>query len=334
MSTPTPSSKEARLPNAPAVTPDEQNGDEPIDHVPMYRKRRVVIPFAVVVLAALGFTWYWYTNLRDYVSSDDAFIDANRVSISSKILGRIARLNADEGDSVMHGQTLVELDDADLRAQMEQADAALKFAQESVTLAKVNLSRAQDDFARAEQQFKDAVVTREQFDHARHALEAARAEVSIALSRVGTARAQVGVVRSQLDNCTIASPVDGKVARRWLLPGDVAQPGQPVFSVYDRSQIWVTANLEENDLHTVRVGQDVSIAVDTYPGHEFTGKVYQIGSSTAAQFSLIPPNNASGNFTKVTQRIPVKISIAEHNASGAPALLLPGMSVEVRIKVR
>ncbi len=334
MSPTAPTEKPAKLPNDPGPSPEERNGDEAIDHVPMYRKRRVVIPFALLVIAGLGFTWYWYTNLRDFVSSDDAYIDANRVSISSKILGRIAKLNADEGDSVTAGEVLVQLDDADLRAQMEQADAALTFSQESVKLAKVNLSRAQDDFARAEQQFKDAVITREQYDHSRHALDAARAELSIALSRVGTARAQVGVVRTQLDNCVIASPVAGKIARRWLLPGDVAQPGQPVFSVYDRSQIWVTANLEENDLHDVRVGEDVSINVDTYPGHRFDGKVFQIGSSTAAQFSIIPPNNASGNFTKVTQRVPVKISIAEQDNPDPPAVLLPGMSVEVKVRVR
>jgi membrane fusion protein (multidrug efflux system) len=311
------------------------NGEEPIEHVPLYRKRRVVIPLALVVLAALAFTWYWYVNLREFVSSDDAYIDANRVAISSKILGRVERLLVDEGDTASSGQLLVQLDDADLRAQMEQAEASLHFSQESVTLAKVNLSRAQDDFTRADQQFKVAVVTKEQYDHARHALDAARAEYGIALSRVGTARAQVDVVRTQLDNCAISSPVTGRVAKRWVLQGDIVQPGQPIFSIYDGRETWVTANLEETNLHEVRLGQDVAISVDTYPDHEFGGKVFQLGSSTAAQFSLIPPNNASGNYTKITQRVPIKISITERPLQGKPtAMLLPGMSVEIRIKVR
>lgn len=310
-------------------------GDEPIDEVPLYRKRRIVIPAAVVVVACIAFAWYWYVNLRDFVSTDDAYVDANRVSISSKILGRIARLAVDEGDTVSRGEQLVQLDDADLLAQLDQAKASLAFAQESVTLAKVNMSRAQDDFTRAEQQFKDAVITKEQYDHAHHSLEAARAEYGIALSRVGTARAQAAVVSTQLDNCTITSPVDGKVAKRWALQGDVVQAGQPVFSVYDRSLTWVTANLEETNLQEVRIGQDVTIKVDTYPGHDFHGKVFQIGSSTAAQFSLIPPNNAAGNFTKITQRVPVKISVdAQKQSAADPVALLPGMSVEVRIKVR
>jgi membrane fusion protein (multidrug efflux system) len=310
-------------------------GDESIDHVPMYRKRRIVIPAALVAIAAIAVLWYWYINLRDFVSTDDAYVEANRVSISAKMLGRVSQLAVDEGDSVIRGQFLVQLDNVDILAQKEQAVASLNSAGASVTLSKVNLSRAEDDFRRADQQFKGGVVTKEQYDHARQALDASRAEYGIALSRVGTARAQVGVVQTQLNNCTISSPVNGKVAKRWALQGDVVQPGQPIFSVIDRTETWVTANLEETHLHEIRIGQNVDISVDTYPDRKFSGKVFQLGSSTAAQFALIPPNNASGNFTKVTQRVPVKISIMEQGGvDRLPASLLPGMSVEVKIKIR
>lgn len=310
-------------------------GDESFEQVPLYRRRRIIIPLFIVLLAAVAGGWYWYVGLRDFVSTDDAYVDANKVSISSKVLGRIAHLGADEGDSVRQGEMLVQLDDADFLAQKEQAVASLKFAEESVKLAGVNMVRANDDFRRAEQQFKSAIITREQYDHARNSLEAARAEYSIALSRVGTARAQVGVVETQLENCSISSPVDGRIAKRWVLAGDVVQPGQPVFSVYDLKDTWVTANLEETSLKSVRLGQDVAISVDSYPDREFRGKVIQLGTYTAAQFSLIPPNNASGNFTKVTQRVPIKVSIGPPpNNNGDPVALLPGMSVEVRIKVR
>jgi len=118
-----------------------------------------------------------------------------------------------------------------------------------------------------------------------------------------------------------------------VLQGDVVQPGQPVFTVYDGSQIWVTANLEETNLGALKLGDDVGISVDSYPDRIFGGKVFQFGGSTAAQFSLIPPNNASGNFTKVTQRVPIKISVEERTPGAASrAVLLPGMSVEIRIK--
>ncbi|HUI08988.1 MAG TPA: HlyD family secretion protein [Bacteroidota bacterium] len=317
----------------PPPEPETEAGDESIEDVPMYRRRRVIVPLAIFIAAALGAGWYWYVNLRGYVTSDDAYIDANRVSISSKILGRVSRLAVDEADSVTTGEVLVTLDSTDLSAQMAQAVAALALARESVTLARVNLAKAQDDFHRADQQFKTAVITKEQYDHARSALDAAGAELGIAVSRIGTAQAQVGVVRAQLDNCTIVSPVNGRVAKRWVLQGDVVQPGQPVFSVYDGSQIWVTANLEETNLNALRLGDDVGISVDSYPDRIFGGKVFQFGGSTAAQFSLIPPNNASGNFTKVTQRVPIKISIEERTPGTATrALLLPGMSVEIRIR--
>jgi len=323
-----------QLPPKPAEAGDNE-GNESIENVPLYRKRRVIIPVTVIILAALFGAWYWYVNLREFISTDDAYVDQDRVSISSKILGRVSSLTVDEGDTVRQGEILVHLDDTDVLAQKEQAVASLRFSEASVGLAKVNLTRAQDDFTRAENQFKNSVITKEQYDHAGSTLEAARAEYSIALSRIGTAKAQVGVVQAQLENCTIASPVDGKVAKRWVLRGDVVQPGQPIFSVYDRKDTWVTANLEETNLQAVRLNQPVTIAVDGYSGRTYSGKVFEIGSSTAAQFSLIPPNNASGNFTKITQRVPIKISITEERAAGEqPVELLPGMSVEVRIKVR
>ena len=319
----------------PGVAPGGSNGDESIDQVPMYRKRRVIIPLALLLAAALGGGWYWYVNFRGYVTSDDAYIDADRVSISSKMLGRIARLTVDEGDTVVAGQVLVTLDDSDLRAQHAQATAAFHLAQESVLLARVNLARAQDDYHRADQQFRTSVITKEQYDHAKSALAAAGAEVGIAVSRVAAAQAQVGVVQAQLDNTTIISPLKGNVAKRWVLQGDVVQPGQPVFTVYDRGRIWVIANLEETNMDVVRLGEDVGISVDGHPDRVFGGLVFQLGSSTAAQFSLIPPNNASGNFTKVTQRVPIKISIEERTPEKpVPAILLPGMSVEIRIRTR
>ena len=129
--------------------------------------------------------------------------------------------------------------------------------------------------------------------------------------------------------------MNGVVSKRWALVGDVVQPGQPVFSIYDVKNIWVTANLEETSLAALQSNNIVEITVDSYPDEKFSGKVFQIGSNTASQFSLIPPNNASGNFTKITQRVPVKISI-ERNAGANPHRridLLPGMSVEIKVKV-
>jgi membrane fusion protein (multidrug efflux system) len=311
-------------------------GDESIAEVPLFRKKRVLIPlFLLIIVAAVG-AWYWYVNLREFDSTDDAYVDGNRVSISSKILGRIIQLTVDEGDSVKAGQVIVRLDDSDLRAQDEQAKAALAYAQETVTLAKVNVDKAQDDYQRAKIQFDGNIIPKEQYDHAQKSMQAAQAQYSISLAQVGTARAQLGVVQTQLLNTTIAAPFDGVVSKRWALAGDVVQPGQPIFSIYDLQHLWVTANFEETKLASIRLNDPVEISVDAYPDSHFEGKVIQLGANTASQFSLIPPNNASGNFTKVTQRVAVKISIGDTDSSGQSSSpqLLPGMSVEVKVKVR
>jgi membrane fusion protein (multidrug efflux system) len=132
--------------------------------------------------------------------------------------------------------------------------------------------------------------------------------------------------------------MDGIIGKRWVLKGDVVQPGQPIYSVFDLKNLWVTADLEETKLGSIKNGDSVEISVDAYPDQKFAGKVYLIGSNTASQFSLIPPANASGNFTKVTQRVPVKISVQPVDINGNPMQnekikLLPGMSVEIKIKI-
>jgi membrane fusion protein (multidrug efflux system) len=143
------------------------------------------------------------------------------------------------------------------------------------------------------------------------------------------------VIETQLANTRIASPLNGVVARRWVLPGDVVQAGQPIFAIYDLADLWVTANFEETKIGRLRQGDHVEISVDAYPGHNFQGTLLWIGAAAASQFSLIPPDNASGNFTKVTQRVPVRIAIdRQQPGAGDPVTLVPGLSVEVSIRER
>lgn len=295
------------------------------------RRWPMLIPIVLIVAAAAIGGWYWYLSMRAYVSTDDAFVDANRVAASAKILGRIDTLFTDEGDTVRQGEVVAVLDRDDILAREHEARASLELARQSVPLSDVNIARAQDDFDRAQVQFKQGVIPKDKFDHAQRALEAAKAERAIALSKIQAAQAQLGVVQTQLDNSTIYAPLTGVVAKRWVLPGDVVQPGQPIFTVYDLEHEWVTANLEEPKMTNVREGQHVDISIDTYPDLKLSGTIYQIGTYTASQFSLIPPNNASGNFTKVSQRIPIKISI-DRDPPGQP--LYPGMSAEISIKVK
>jgi membrane fusion protein (multidrug efflux system) len=299
-----------------------------------HAKKRIVIPAVIIGVVAIIVASYWYLYRRGYVSTNDAFIDGNPVTVGSKVLGRIVWLGADEGDKISEGQALVRLDDTDLKAQEAQARANVALSEQSLPLAKIGLERAQTDFDRVQVQYQDKVVPREDYDHARQALDLAKAQYAVAESQVSASKAQLAVMETQLGNTRIASPIAGVVARKWMMPGDIAQPGQPIYTVYDLHDVWVTANLEETKLASIAVGSPVRISVDAYPGREFSGRVLLIGAATASQFSLIPPNNASGNFTKVTQRVPVKISIEESETASDAGRggLLPGMSVVVKVR--
>lgn len=312
---------------------NEQEGNK--GRRPWYRVKRVWFAAAVIVIVAAVFGGYWYFFLRGFVTTDNAYVRGNNVSISSKMLGRIVDLTVDEGDSVFAGQVLVALDSTDLVAQRTQAQSAIEIAERNVDLARVEVQRARDDFDRAEVQYKGNVISQEEFQHRRQALEASQAQLQLSLSRITSARAQLGVVASQLENTKIYAPFDGVVARRWAIVGDVVQPAQPIFAVYEASNVWVIANFEETKLTSIRVGDVAELSVDAYPARTFEGSVLLVGAAAASEFSLIPPNNASGNFTKVTQRIPVKFSIRETNVPDGenPARLLAGMSVVVKIRV-
>jgi membrane fusion protein, multidrug efflux system len=293
-------------------------------------RKRIVVPLVALLLLAALVAGYWYRFLRGTVATDDAYVDGDAITVSSKVLGRVTELGADEGDAVAPGRVLVRLDDADLRVREAQGQAGLELAQRNVPVAQINLDRARDDFDRASYQFQEKVITREQLDHARQAWDLARAQVQVALGQVGAAQAQLDVVRGDLQNLEIPAPQPGVVARKWIVTGDIVQPGQPILTLYDLGDVWITANFEETKLGHIRVGDPVRITADAHRGREIAGKVTRIGAVAASRFSLIPPNNAAGNFTKVTQRVPVRIDLAPEARRG----LLPGMSVEVKIRLR
>ena len=311
-----------------------QNGgdDQSIDDVPMFKRKRVVVPIFLLVAALAAGGWYWYVKKYSSAFTDDAFIDADRVSLSAKLLGRIAYLKVDEGDTVKAGDTLVRLDDADLLAQLVKAQDALRYTVRSLEVAAVNLDKAQDDYDRVALQYKGDIVPREMYNHAVDALRLARAQNDMVQAQIATSRADINIIRTQIDNSVITAPFTGVVARRWVLQGDVVSPGQTMLSIYDFSRLWVTANYEETKLRGIHAGSTAAMTVDAYPGVELFGRVLTMGRSTASQFSLIPPGNASGNYTKVTQRVPIKISI--ETTPPPRVALVPGLSVLVRIKNR
>jgi membrane fusion protein, multidrug efflux system len=323
--------------------------------------RRLWIPVILVILLVLGGGLYWYIDYSRYISSDDAHIEGNTVSLSSKMLGRISEIFVNEGDTVSQGQLLVLLDSTDLVAQKnqlqavryqaitqkEQAEAKYRFDQESIALLRINKEKTGGDYERARKQFEGNVISAEQFEHIQKAHESAlaqyevshaqldlsRSQISTALAGIKSAEAQIGVILSQLNNTRLLAPAKAIVARKWLLKGDVSQPGQTILSLSLDDKCWVAVYLEETNLADIHIGQQARFTLDAYHKTSFLGHVSYIGSSTAAQFSLIPPNNASGNFTKITQRVLVKIGIDKLD-DGSPLgkfKLLPGMSAIVKI---
>jgi len=324
-------------------------------------KIRKYLPLIIIVLAVLIGGYFWYRNYSKYISTDDAYVDSDNVSVSAKMMGRIVKLYAEEGDSVKEGSILVELDSSELVSHKlqalsglnqaytakKQAEANYQYNKTSIKLQEIAYEKAEDDFARAKKQFEGQVITQEQFDHMQKALQSAKAQLEAAKSRldvsrtqvdnaeaaIKSAQAQVDVISTQLENARIYAPVQGIVAKRWLLPGDIAQPGQAILTVTNNHHQWITVYLEETKLKGLHNGQSVTFNIDAFPDETFSGKVFSIGASTASQFSLIPPNNASGNFTKVTQRVPLKISIDKASGHDLSSLnLLAGMSAEIKIK--
>jgi membrane fusion protein, multidrug efflux system len=309
----------------------ETSSDQNIDDVPLFKRKRVILPLSLLIVALVAAGWIWYMQRFTYISTDDAYVEADRATISSKIPGRIANLYVDEGDTVHKGDTLVIMDDADIRAQQLKAEASLHFTTRDVDIQTINKAKAADDFIRAEKQFQSHIVSVEQYSHAENARKMAEAQSDMAFAKILTAKADLAIIKTQIDNAVITAPFSGIVAKRWALASDVVSPGQAIFSMFDNKHIWITANFEETKLHSICKGLRTKIYLDAYPGIAIDGKVESIGRSTASQFALIPSSNASGNFTKIVQRIPIKISF---NAYPAGILALPGLSSTVRIYIR
>ena len=324
------------------------------------KSRKIYIPLILLILAVLAASGYWYWRYLKFITSDDAYIDCDNVAMSSRIMSRIISIHVHEGDSVVRGQILIELDSADIKAQKLQADATVRQMltnvsqaeakliadRENIRIFEINMDKTKSDYDRSTAQHEADVITQEQYEnfkknyltavaqfHAAQAqLEVSKVQVETAKAAVNNAAAQVNVMETQLKNTRIYCPFDGIVGKRWLLPGDMAQPGQTILTINDTGKFWVSVYIEETKLQYVHLGQKAEFSVDAFPGNVYNGTVYYLGNNTAGRYSLIPPNNAAGNFTKVTQRIQLKISIDGLLKGESGKLdLFSGMSAVVKL---
>ena len=303
-------------------------------------KRLKFALLAVALLAAAGgLAWYWHRGTI-YPSTDDAYVEANILTIAPQVMARVTRVNATEGARVAAGDVLVELDDSALKATVDAARAQLDLAIQSAGATASNVAAAEASLtaARAALDDADGTLTRTRALHAKGdvaqaALDSAQTARDRAAAGVGQAEAALQAARDQsgatgadnaavraarasltqaeiaLGHATITAPVAGWVANISLRPGDVVAPGEALFALVEDGRWWLAANFQETDLGRLRPGQPVAVSLDMYPGHSLTGRVDTIGAGSGAVFALLPPQNATGNWVKVTQRFPVQITL-------------------------
>jgi len=292
------------------------------------RKKPVILGLIVLLLLAVAgilFGYFWLKDTITYASTDNASIDGEHMNVTSRIPGRIKTMSVEEGVRVKAGQVIVVLDDTDLKAQEKQAAAALNSARQNLALAKVNVNRSESDYNRVKNLYDTKAATKEQMDHAHTALETANAQYAIAQSQVDTAKAQVGIVATQLLNTDIIAPIPGIIARQSLYPGDTVQPSQIICTINNLDSVWVIANFAETKIRKIKVNAEAEIKVDAFPGQKLKGRVDRVSAA------IVPAPFSIGEFTKTTQHIPVKIVFTNRDDS---LRLLPGMSVEVKVRIK
>jgi len=316
----------------------------------------IVLLLIIVVGAILGLQRWVHS--KTHIETDNAFVESHVHSVSSRIPSPVLRVAVVDNQYVQKGDLLVELDPADYEARAKSAAASLEMARNetsgdyaeveearaSIGLATAGLEQANLDLRRGEALYAKEVIPREQLDRLRTALRIAqmrlreaqeaenRAKAMIGVSGTGSRDARVAQKQGELDTARlnlsyarIVAPNDGYVTRRGVEAGNYVQPGQALMAVVSLKDAWITANYKESQLTDVRPGQKVEFTVDSYPGRRFTGEVESVMAGTGAAFSMLPPENATGNYVKVIQRVPVKIAIDK--GSDPEHLLRVGMSV-------
>jgi membrane fusion protein, multidrug efflux system len=320
---------------------------------------RIVI---IGVLLAIALIWggsqLYHSFL--YVETDNAQIDGDIYPVISRVPGSIADVLVKTNQVVNKGDTLIRLDAADYEVRRDIAAAALLSAQASVesasnqanaaregaSAAEATSRKLQADLRRNESLRKQDVISQAEFDGIKAGAQASAAQYASTTNQYQAALAQIPLKKAevkkheaelreaelQLSYTTITAPASGQVSKKNVQPGQYVAPGQQLIALVGNQELTVVANFKETQLDKIAPGLPVIIKVDAYPGKEFKGKVESLSSGTGAKFALLPPDNASGNFVKVTQRVPVKIIFTEKPDPHYP--LAAGMNVVVEVKVK
>jgi membrane fusion protein (multidrug efflux system) len=347
------------------VVHDEMDSPARTAPVRMTRLQRLRWPLmSVAAIVVLGGGTYFYIKGSRYQSTNDAYAQAATVSISGNVAGRVSEIEVRDNDLVQRGAALFKLDDAPFRIAVSDAAARLADTRLQIESLKstyrqrlVELRAARDTQTYAQQQhdrqarlLASGIASQAQFDQAAHALDAARQQVANVQQQIGVAlanlggdpniaperhplveQAQAALDRAQLNlsYTVVSAPTDGVVAKvEQLQVGDTIAASAPVFALVSTSDVWIEANFKEVQLARMHPGQAATVEIDRYPGRHFSALVTSVSPSTGSQFSLLPPENATGNWVKVVQRVPVRLQLTHVDAG---FLLQAGLSADVTV---
>ena len=327
-------------------------------------KRRVILAVIAIVFVLIGIAWYllWLFVFSQRETTDDAYVNGNQVVVSAQVPGTVVAILADDTQRVESGQALVKLDPTDAQVALAKAKSALAAAvrqvrqqtesasqfDAAIAARRIDLARAQADLKRRAPLLADKAIAPEEVAHAREAVENAKAALDLAQRQSAASHALVdgidvaenpSVMQAKAafreawinaERNAIVAPTSGFVAQRSVQVGNRVQPGQPLLTIIPLHDLWIDANFKESQLANVRIGQPAKIESDLYGGKvEYDGKVVGLGAGTGSAFALLPPQNASGNWIKVVQRVPVRISIDEKQLDQHPLRI--GLSTAVKV---
>ena len=334
----------------------------PVTAAPNKRRNLLLGITAVFAVGVVAYGAYWATFLRYEEGTDDAYVNGNVVQITSQVPGTVVRIEADDTEFVKVGTPLVRLDTADARVSLEEAESQLAktvrqvrnlFAtsaslQAGVNQREVELAKAREDVQRREKLAQSGAVSGEELQHARDALRGAEAAANVSRQQlaahhalvdkttvddhpdVRAAAAKVREAYIAYSRTTLPAPVSGYVAKRNVQLGQRINPGTPLMAVVPLDDVWVDANFKEGQLRNMRVGQPVKLSADLYGGKlEYHGRVVGFGAGTGGAFALLPAQNASGNWIKIVQRVPVRIALDAAEIKSHP--LQVGLSMQAEV---